>query len=62
MLHTVTITHVVEADTWDGAVEKVLRNPITHVVDCRVKTPGKQLLHVMASVFREAYERLQLTA
>lgn len=64
MTHTiiVTITHHVEAESWDKAVESVLRDPITHMVDCRVKVPGKQLLHVVASVFKEAYARLQATA
>jgi hypothetical protein len=62
MKHTVTITHLVEADSWDEAVGKVLQDPITDVIDCRVKSPGKQLIHVIVSVFKEVHARLHTTA
>ena len=62
MKHTVTITHEVEADHWDLALEKVMRDPFGCVKDCRVKSPGKQLIHVMPSILREALERMRATA
>lgn len=62
MKHTVMITHEVEAASWDQAVEKVLREPFVHIVDCRVKSPGSRLIHVMPSILKEALARLLATA
>jgi hypothetical protein len=61
MKHTVTITHLVEANSWDEAVGLVLQDPITHVIDCRVKSPGKQLIRVIVSVLKEVHARLYAT-
>jgi hypothetical protein len=62
MKHIITITHHVEAATWDLAVEEVMREPFAHMTDCRVKTPGKQLIHVTISIMKEALARMRATA
>jgi hypothetical protein len=62
MKHTVTITYEVEADHWDLALEQVMREPFRNVSDCRVKSPGKQLLHIMPSILQQALARMRATA
>lgn len=54
MKHIVTITHEVEAENWDLAVEVVLRAPLAHMGTCSVKTPGKRLVHVSPATLKRA--------
>lgn len=59
MIHTVTITHIVEAPAWDLAVEAVLRDPVKHMSTCTVKAPGKALVHVAQGTFRHAAQQVE---
>jgi hypothetical protein len=54
----VTMTHEVEAPGWDFAVQAVLKAPVAHLIDCRVKEPGKRLVHVAPSNVQLAHETL----
>lgn len=57
----VTMTHEVEAESWDYAVQAVLKDPVGRLVDCRVKEPGKRLVHVAPGNVRLASETLRAT-
>jgi len=56
--HTITTAHEVEAASWDLAVEAMLRAPFAYLIDCRVKSPGKRLVHVAPGSVHLGLQRL----
>lgn len=59
MNHTVTITHEVEAESWDLAVEKVLRSPNERISYVTVKSPGTRLTHVNMATLCRALKQIR---
>lgn len=58
-VHKVTLIYEVEADTWDLAIEQVLKTGQSHLVDCTTKTPGKRRVYTPASTVRMAAHQLK---
>lgn len=58
MKHTITLSYEVEAESWDLALEQVLRAPFVHLTYCRVKPQGARLVHVAVSNVHQALGQL----
>lgn len=53
MKHIVTVTHEIEAESWDLAVAKAVQEPLQHITACQVKSPGRRLQRVIPSNLKE---------
>jgi len=60
MKHTVTVTYEVEAPAWDLAIEAVLLDPLDNLMGAKVKSPGKQLIHVASGNLIQAALQLSV--
>lgn len=58
-LHKVTLVYEVEAESWDLAIEQVLRTGQQHLKDCTTKEPGRRRVYTPASTVRMASYQLK---
>lgn len=61
MKHTITITHEVEAESWDLAVEAILRSdsPVDLMTRCAITNSETDLMEVNQKTLRAAAEKVR---